>query len=323
MSNLSLYLIDTCYSCQKRLLCFKESSIYSCGCNQKTKPKASNQSNRKTIRVYSRKYIPNNLLPSQEEFFKQADDCFGYSSNFNQTFSVCFCSACHSKYERIKKVKSNTTDIKTTNTKQLESSLYNNSSNCDSELKFKLFVENEKGKYYLERDHNSKKFNEPKSKALCISNDNNADKDKIDKADQITKLRQKWECKICNKICYVDGNHHLELTPYQLQIGAKDIVICLKIYTVHSANSYSLSSSPNMNNSFISAIHSSKTVHRFFLELEVINNESGSYTQFERAFENDKILLDTIKELSESDLIELGVNKMGWRKKIMKLAHEY
>ncbi|CAG8807202.1 3507_t:CDS:2, partial [Gigaspora margarita] len=170
----------TCYSCQKCLLCFKEFSIYSCDCNQKTKPKASNQSNRKTIRVYSRKYIPNNLSPSQEEFFKQADDC--YSSNFNQNFTVCFCSACHSKYERIKKIKSNTTDIKklnTTNTKQLESFLYNNSSNCDSELKFKLF------------DLNSKKSNEPKSKALCISNDNNADKDEIDKADQITKLRQK------------------------------------------------------------------------------------------------------------------------------------
>ncbi|KAF0551530.1 hypothetical protein F8M41_023291 [Gigaspora margarita] len=189
MSNLSLYLIGTCYSCQKSLLCFKESSIYSCGCNQKKKPKASNQSNGKTIRVYSRKYIPNNLSPSQEEFFKQADDCFGYSSDFNQTFSVCFCSACHSKYERIKKVKSNTTDIETTNTKQSESFLYNNSSNCDSELKFKLFVENENGNILpgksitTKLDLNSKKSNEPKSKALCISNDNNADKDEIDKAD--------------------------------------------------------------------------------------------------------------------------------------------
>ncbi|CAG8832299.1 20191_t:CDS:2, partial [Gigaspora margarita] len=56
---------------------------------------------------------------------------------------------------------------------------------------------------------------------------------------------------------------------------------------VHSANSYNLS------------------------ELEVINNESGSYTQFERAFENEKFSLDTIKELSESDLIELEINKMG------------
>ncbi|CAG8807201.1 3506_t:CDS:1 [Gigaspora margarita] len=92
---------------------------------------------------------------------------------------------------------------------------------------------------------------------------------------------------------------------------------------VYFANSYSLSSSPNINNSFTLAIHSSKTVHEFFLELEVINNESGSYTQFERAFENEKISLDTIKELSKSDLIELGVNKMEWRKKIMKLACEY
>ncbi|CAG8827718.1 33567_t:CDS:2, partial [Gigaspora margarita] len=145
-------------------------------------------------------------------------------------------------------------------------------------------------------DLNLKKSNETKSKALCISNNNNANKDEMDKADQITKLRQKWECKICNKICYVD---------------------------VYSANSYGLSGLPNINNSFTSAIHSSKAVHKFFLKLEVINNESGSYTQFERAFENKKISLDTIKELSELDLIELGVNKMGWCKKIIKLAHEY
>ncbi|CAG8643973.1 6476_t:CDS:2, partial [Cetraspora pellucida] len=273
---------------------------------------------------YSRKYIPNNLSPSQEEFFKQADDYFDYSSNFNQTFSVCFCSACYSKYEHIKKVKLNTTDIEklnTANTKQSESSLYNNSTNCDSELKFKLFVENKNENILFEKKHsrtgamilqdnddwkeflklyksiitdkiicdlNSKKSNEPKSKALCISNDDNADKDEIDKADQITKLRQKWKYKI-----------------------------------FYSANSYGLSDSPNIDNSFTSAIHSSKTVHKFFLELEVINNESESYTQFKKAFENEKISLDTIKELSESDLIELEVNKMRWCKKIMKLAREY
>ncbi|CAG8771290.1 34032_t:CDS:2, partial [Racocetra persica] len=81
-----------------------------------------------------------------------------------------------------------------------------------------------KRKQELMTDLNSKKSNESKSKALCISNDDNADKDKIDKADQITKLRQKWECKICNKICYVDGDRHLELTPYRLQMWAKDII---------------------------------------------------------------------------------------------------
>ncbi|CAG8797152.1 15854_t:CDS:2, partial [Gigaspora margarita] len=292
--------------------------------------------------VYSQKYIPNNLSPSQEEFFKQADDCFGYSSNFNQTFSVCFCSACHGKYKHIKKVKSNTTDIKklnTTNTKQLKSSLYNNSSNCDSELKFKLFIKNKNGNILSGRDLNSKKSNKPKSKALCISNDNNADKDEMDKADQITKLRQKWECKICNKICYIKKNTMINtppvypifnisygrivqpqfpsqstdsnnILPYGMSYAPQPQIIYYPAL-VYSANSYSLSGSPNINNSFTLAIHSSKTVHKFFLELEVINNESGSYTQFERAFENKKISLDTIKELSESDLIELEVNKIG------------
>ncbi|CAG8686438.1 10476_t:CDS:1, partial [Scutellospora calospora] len=78
---------------------------------------------------------------------------------------------------------------------------------------------------------------------------------------------------------------------------------------VHSTNPSGLPSLfglPNINNSFISAIYFSKTVHEFFLELEAINNKLGSYTQFEKAFKNKKILLDTIKKLSESDLIELG-----------------
>ncbi|CAG8681235.1 5835_t:CDS:1, partial [Scutellospora calospora] len=161
-SDLSSYLIGTCYSCQKCLLCFKEFSIYPCGCNQITKPKAINQSNEKTIRVYSRKYIPNNLSSSQEEFFKQANNCFGYNSDFNQTFSVCFCSACHSKYERIKKVKSNIIDIEKLNTTDIEkseSSYNNNSTNCNSELKFKLFIENENGNMLLGKSITTKLVN--------------------------------------------------------------------------------------------------------------------------------------------------------------------
>ncbi|CAG8833356.1 2509_t:CDS:2, partial [Gigaspora margarita] len=418
----------TCYACQKCLSCFKEFSIYPCGCNQQTKPKAINNINEKTIRVYSRKYIPNNLLPNQKEFFKQADNCFGYNSNFTQAFSVCFCSACHSKYERIKKIKSNTTEIEKSELIQHNNNISNAS--CNLELKFKLFVENEDGnilpgkliiaklesfkefndfihqwvensrtgamilqdnddwneflKMYKsliitdkiicvfvtmnKQDFDSRKSNEPKSKVLSISNDKNVDKDEMDKADQITKLRQKWECKICNKICYVDGDRHLELTPYRLQMWAKDIIkknttidippvypifnithgrivrpqfpsqptnsIDIPPYSmsyapqsqiiyypssVHSASPFGLS----VTHSSTPVTHSSTTIHGFFLELEAMSNESGSYTQFEEAFKNEKITLDTIKELSESDLIELGVNKMGWRKKIMKLAREY
>ncbi|CAG8563531.1 29924_t:CDS:2 [Gigaspora margarita] len=198
--------------------------------------------------------------------------------------------------------------------------------NCDSELKFKLFVKN-KNRNILSRkiehsrtgtiilqdnddwkeDLNSKKSNKPKSKALCISNDNNADKDEMDKADLITKLCQKWEYKICNKICCVDGDCYLELTLYQLQIWAKDIVI-----DSNNTLLYGMSYAPQPQIIYYPAlVHSTNSY-----KLEVINNESGSYTQFERAFENEKNSLDTIKELSESDLIEFGANKMGWHKKL-------
>ena len=130
------------------------------------------------------------MSPSQEEFFKQADDCFGYSSNFNQTFSVCFCSACHSKYERIKKVKSNTTDIEklnTANTKQSESSLHNNSTNCDSELKFKLFVENKNGNILSEKSIMTK----------------------LVSFEEFKELIQQWICKINNNYSIVMSNYSL------------------------------------------------------------------------------------------------------------------
>ncbi|KAF0424489.1 hypothetical protein F8M41_006581 [Gigaspora margarita] len=338
MSDLSLYLIGTCYSCQKCLLCFKESSIYSCGCNQKTKPKASNQSNGKTIRVYSRKYIPNNLSPSQEEFFKQADDCFGYSSNFNQTFNI--------------------EKLNTTNTKQSESSLYNNSSNCDSELKFKLFVENENGnilpgKSIMTKLVNFEEFKDLIQQWICKINNNYSivmsnyslsykvehsrtgamilqDNDdwkeflKLYKSIITDKIIYKLyftkclllDCRILIRKSpmspkaklYIKKNTTIDTPPvypiFNISYGqivqpqfpsqstdsnntlshgmsyAPQPQIIYYPAPVHSANFYGLSGSPNMDNSFTSAIYSSKTVHEFFLELEVINNESGSYTQF-------------------------------------------
>ncbi|CAG8444365.1 22044_t:CDS:2 [Gigaspora rosea] len=255
--------------------------------------------------VYSRKYVPNNLSSNQKEFFKQADNSFGYNSNFNQTFSVSFCSACHSKYEHIKKVKSNTTEIK-----QLESFLYNN--NCDSELKFKLFVENETGntlpRKVLRLNYRT---------GAMILQDN----------DDWKEFLKLYKSIITDKtICvYVTMNKQIKKRKQELMmdLNSEKSNEPKSKALFHSTNTFGLSGPPNTNNSFTSAIHSSKIVHKFFLELKVINNESGSYTQFERAFENEKITLDTIKELSESDLIELGVNKMGWRKKIMKLAREY
>ncbi|CAG8855872.1 29207_t:CDS:2, partial [Gigaspora margarita] len=92
---------------------------------------------------------------SQKEFFKQADNCFGYNSNFNQTFTVCFCSAYHSKYEHIKKI----------------------NTSCDLELKFKLFVENEDGnvlpgKNVVTKLENFEEFQDFIQQWICKINNN-------------------------------------------------------------------------------------------------------------------------------------------------------
>jgi hypothetical protein len=92
------YLSGTCYTCQKCLFCFTSES---CECKKHIKPTRVSKPERGQ-QIYSRAFTPNNNLQISNKFLFAANAKFQYNSNFNNTFSFTFCSACNSKFQRLK-----------------------------------------------------------------------------------------------------------------------------------------------------------------------------------------------------------------------------
>ena len=96
------YLPGTCYLCQKCLICFSSETCKSCECDKSTKPlHVSNPKRGKQI--YSRVFNPNSdELKAAYQLLFFANEKYQYNSNFNEAFSVTFCSTCHSRFQRKK-----------------------------------------------------------------------------------------------------------------------------------------------------------------------------------------------------------------------------
>jgi hypothetical protein len=92
------YLSGTCYTCQKCLFCFTSES---CECKKYIKPTRVSKPERGQ-QIYSRAFTPNNNLQISNKFLFAANAKFQYNSNFNNTFSFTFCSACNSKFQRLR-----------------------------------------------------------------------------------------------------------------------------------------------------------------------------------------------------------------------------
>jgi hypothetical protein len=92
------YLSGTCYTCQKCLFCFTSES---CECKKNIKPTRVSKPERGQ-QIYSRAFTPNNNLQISNKFLFAANAKFQYNSNFNNTFSFTFCSACNSKFQRLR-----------------------------------------------------------------------------------------------------------------------------------------------------------------------------------------------------------------------------
>ena len=95
------YLPDICFVCQKCLLCFNLLQLNSCNCNKSTKPTRVNKPERGQ-QIYSRVYTPHENLPIAKNFLSTANAKFQYNIKFNEPFSFTFCSACNSKFQRLK-----------------------------------------------------------------------------------------------------------------------------------------------------------------------------------------------------------------------------
>lgn len=93
------YLPGTCYTCKKCLFCFNSES---CKCNKSIKPKRKQNKPKRGQQIYLRIFTPNQDLPTANQFLFTANTEFQYNTNFNNIFSFTFCSACNSKYQRLK-----------------------------------------------------------------------------------------------------------------------------------------------------------------------------------------------------------------------------
>ena len=88
------YIHGICYTCQKCLICFTSEF---CECKKNIKPTRAGRPERGQ-QIYSRIFTPNNNLHTSNQFLFAANAKFQYNSDFNNTFSFTFCSACNSKF---------------------------------------------------------------------------------------------------------------------------------------------------------------------------------------------------------------------------------
>src|SRR5215211_3718847 len=92
------YLPGICYTCQKCLSCFNSNF---CKCNKNIKLKRKNKPE-PGQQIYHRVYTPDEDLQIANKFLFNANTKFEYNSNFDQNVSFTFCSACNSKFQRLK-----------------------------------------------------------------------------------------------------------------------------------------------------------------------------------------------------------------------------
>jgi len=95
------YFPSICYACQKCLFCFNLSQLNPCNCNKHIKALRIKQPKRGQ-QIYPRIYTPDKTLEIANSLLFTANAKFQYNSNFDKPFSFTFCTACNSKFQRLK-----------------------------------------------------------------------------------------------------------------------------------------------------------------------------------------------------------------------------
>jgi len=85
----------------------------------------------------------------------------------------------------------------------------------------------------------------------------------------------------------------------------------------------------NMNNSLGSPLASSKqpipppSLDEFFTKLDEPSGGTEEFARFKNIFENERITVDQIYDLTDVEFDQLGINKIGWRKAFRAAAQRY
>jgi len=99
-------------------------------------------------------------------------------------------------------------------------------------------------------------------------------------------------------------------------------------YTQNS-NTNNIMSSPSrqpvLSNNVISSPsrRSVPSLDEFFTKLDESSGGTGEFTSFKNIFEDERITVDQIYDLTDAEMNQLGINKIGWRKVIRAAAQRY
>ena len=85
----------------------------------------------------------------------------------------------------------------------------------------------------------------------------------------------------------------------------------------HSNTSINSTSSPITTN------HELPSITEFLHNLDQKYNSNNVYSKFETAFLEEEITVNAIKDLSDEQMVKLGIVKIGWQKNIRQAAQRY
>ncbi|CAB5342138.1 unnamed protein product [Rhizophagus irregularis] len=173
------YLLGTCYTCQKCLYCFEFPQPEPCKCNKNKQPTRTKNPKR-AQQIYQRIFKPDSLFPKANKFLFDANEKYGYNSNFEKSFSYTFCSTCNSKTQRYRSIdkKNHQAQIKENDNKVTPSDLSNEKEveNVDKKENHRIFSlvssDSEKGEDVddVEIDYEDSDLEEIKVQIIVKSN---------------------------------------------------------------------------------------------------------------------------------------------------------
>ncbi|CAG8497562.1 16991_t:CDS:2 [Cetraspora pellucida] len=319
------YKIGACYGCQKCLFCFKDLKNKNCSCDLKIKPSHNDTFRTKYGQeAHNRCYKISTTRLAQVAWLKERSKFFEYNSNFDKNFNLTLCSTCNSRYNRVKNVISLSKDEKIN-----QDNIINQDATDQDTIDQDTIDQDTIDQDTVDQD---------------IINQYIIDQNSEIEATQSTfdnSSAGKWltfkEEEINNFYSFKSSlNSHIRKCLDLRFIYDDDYEITYKV------NGREQAMSINDREDFLSFVDEckkpdnlAKTMYVYIIlknpkqfhkrksELDKIYDGKGIYTTLEKSFEEQGITVNGIKELTDNQLIELGVTKIGWRINIKQEARKY